>query len=128
MDLSCLSAAIIAPLAKNGSLKAYGIVGRNRFAGLPDQPTMAEAGYKNLELEFWHILFAPAGTPQPIVGALNAALRHALADNRVIDAFAASGMEVYPEDRRSAEVAAELLKSEIKRWGDVIRANKITAQ
>jgi tripartite-type tricarboxylate transporter receptor subunit TctC len=128
VDLSCLSAAIIAPLAKNGSLKAYGIIGRNRFAGLPDQPTMAEAGYKNLAIDFWHILFTPAGTPAPVVATLNTALRHALADKKVIDAFAASGMEVYPEDRRSPEVAAELLKSEIKRWGDVVRTNNISLQ
>jgi tripartite-type tricarboxylate transporter receptor subunit TctC len=127
-DLSCLSAAIVAPLVRNGSLKAYGIVSRNRFAGLPEQPTMAEAGYKNLELEFWHILFAPAGTPPPVVAALNAALRHALADKKVIDAFAASGMDASPEDRRSPEVAAELLKSEIKRWGEVVRANNISVQ
>lgn len=128
VDLSCLSAAIIAPLARNGSLKAYGIVGRNRFAGLPDQPTMPEAGYKNLALDFWHILFAPTGTPTPIIAALNAALRHALADRKVLDAFAASGMDVYPEDQRSPEVAAALLKSEIKRWGDVVRANNISLQ
>jgi tripartite-type tricarboxylate transporter receptor subunit TctC len=127
-DLSCLSAAIIAPLAKNGNVKAYGIIGRNRFAGLPDLPTMSEAGYKNLDLDFWHILFAPAGTPQPIVDKLNAALRDALTDKKVIDAFATNGMDLYPADQRSPEVAGALLKSEISRWGDVIRANLISLQ
>ena len=101
------------------------IIGRNRFAGLPDLPTMGEAGYKKLDLDFWHMLFAPAGTPRPIVDRLNAALRHALADAKVKKTFADGGMDLYPADQETPEAAAALLKSEIKRWGDVIRANNI---
>ena len=127
-DVSCLSAAIIAPLVKSGNLKAYGIIGRNRFAGLPGLPTMAEAGYEGLDLDFWHILFAPAGTPRPIIDKLNAALRHALADGKVKAAFATSGMDLYPPDQETPEIAGAMLNSEIKRWGEVIRANNITVQ
>ena len=101
---------------------------RSAIAGLPDTPTMGELGYKNLDLDFWHILFAPTGTPRPIIDRLNAALRHALADAKVHDAFAKNGMELYPADQETPEIATAMLKSEIKRWGDVIRANKITAQ
>ncbi len=127
-DLSCLSAAIIAPLVKAGQLKAYGIIGRRRFPALPDVPTMAEAGYKNLNLDFWHILFAPAGTPRPIVERLNAALLQTLADARVTETFAKNGMELFPAGEETPEAATAMLKSEIKRWGDVIRANNIQAQ
>jgi putative tricarboxylic transport membrane protein len=127
-DLSCLSAAIVAPLVKSGNLKVYGIIGRNRYAGLPEIPTMSQAGYNNLDLDFWHILFAPAGTPQPIVAKLNAALRHALDDPKVVKAFTDSGMDLFPADQRTPEAATAMLKDEIKRWGDVIRANNITAQ
>ena len=124
-DLSCLSAAIVAPLVKSGNLKVYGIVGRNRYPGLPGVPTMSQAGYKNMDLDFWHILFAPAGTPQPIIDKLNAALRHALADARVVKLFTESGMDLYPADQWTPAAASAMLKSEINRWGDVVRANHI---
>jgi tripartite-type tricarboxylate transporter receptor subunit TctC len=127
-DLSCLSASIIAPLVKSGNLKVYGIIGRSPFAGLPGVPTMSQAGYKNLDLDFWHILFAPAGTPQPIIDKLNTALRHALANAKVVKTFADGGMELYPTDQWTTAAAGAMLKSEVKRWGDVVRANNITVQ
>jgi tripartite-type tricarboxylate transporter receptor subunit TctC len=127
-DLSCQSAAVAGPLIKAGKLKGYAILGKSRFAGLPDVPTTAEAGYKKLDLGFWHILFAPAGTPRPIVDRLNAALRHALADATVRKTFDEGGMELFPPDQQTPEAASALLKREIKLWGDVIRANNISAQ
>jgi tripartite-type tricarboxylate transporter receptor subunit TctC len=127
-DLSCLSAAVVAPQVQGGNLKVYGIVDKKRYAGLPDTPTMGEAGYKNMDLVFWHILFAPTGTPRPIIDRLNLALRHALADPKVKEAFDKNAMDLYPADQETPEIATAMLKSEIKRWGDVIRANKITAQ
>ena len=74
-DLSCLSAAIAGELIKTGKLKGFGVVVKNRFAGLPQVETLIEAGYKNLDLQFWHALFAPAATPRPVIERLNAALR-----------------------------------------------------
>jgi tripartite-type tricarboxylate transporter receptor subunit TctC len=86
---------------------------------------MSQAGYKNMDLDFWHILFAPAGTPQPIIDKLNAALRHAMADARVVKLFTENGMDLYPADQWTPAAASAMLKSEIKRWGDVVRANHI---
>jgi tripartite-type tricarboxylate transporter receptor subunit TctC len=128
VDLSSQSAVQAGPLIKAGKLKAYAIIGRTRFAGLPDLPTMGESGYKKLDLDFWHALFAPAGTPRPIVDKLNAALRRALADAKVKKIFAEGGMDLFPADQETPEAAAALLKSEIKLWGDVIRDNHIQAQ
>ena len=127
-DLMSQSAVVAGPLVKAGKLKAYAIIGRTRFAGLPDLPTMGEVGYKKLDIDFWHALFAPAGTPRPIIDRLNAALRHSLADARVKKTFDDGGMDLFPPDRMTPEAAAALLKSELKLWGDVIRANNITAQ
>jgi tripartite-type tricarboxylate transporter receptor subunit TctC len=87
---------------------------------------MGELGYKKLNLDFWHMLLAPAGTPRPIIDRLNAALRHALADAKVKKIFAEGGMDLFPAERETPEAAAALLKSEIKLWGDVIRSNNIT--
>ena len=127
VDLESQSAVVAGPLVKSGKIKAYAIIGRNRFPGLPDLPTLGEIGYKKLDLDFWHALFAPAGTPKPIVDRLNAALRHAMADARVKKTFADGGMDPFPENQMTPEAASTLLKNEIKLWGDVIRANNISA-
>ena len=128
VDLGPISAVVAQPLVKSGKLKAYAIIGRQRFAGLPELPTMLELGYKKLDIDFWHMLLAPAGTPKPIVDKLNAALRAALADPKVKKLFADGGMDEYPPDEETPEAAGALLKREIKLWGDVVRANHIAAQ
>jgi tripartite-type tricarboxylate transporter receptor subunit TctC len=89
---------------------------------------MGELGYKKLDIDFWHMLLAPAGTPRPIVDKLNAALRTALADVKVNKIFAEGGMDLFPKDEETPEAASALLKREIKLWGDVIRANNIATQ
>ena len=128
VDMSSQSAVQAGPLIKAGKLKGYAIIGRNRFAGLPDLPTFGELGYKKLDLDFWHMLLTPAGTPQPIIDKLNAALRHALNDARVKKTFSDGGMDVFPPEQQTPQAAAVLLKSELKLWGDVIQANNITTQ
>ncbi len=128
VDLSIISAVVAGPLVRDGKMKAYAVVGGKRFAGLPELPTFVELGYKKLDIDFWHMLLAPAGTPRPIVDKLNSALRTALADARVQKTFAEGGMDLYPANEETPEAAAALLKSEIKLWGDVISANHIAAQ
>src|ERR1700690_600276 len=67
VDLGPISAVVAQPLVKSGKLKAYAVIGTKRFAGLPQLKTMAELGYKKLDINFWHMLLAPAGTPRPII-------------------------------------------------------------
>jgi putative tricarboxylic transport membrane protein len=128
VDLESQSAVVSGPLVKSAKLKAFAVIGRKRFAGLPDLPTMGELGYKKLNIDFWHMLLAPAGTPRPIVDKLNTALRAALADPKVQKTFADGGMDEFSADEETPEAAAALLKREIALWGDVIRANHIAAQ
>ena len=128
VDLESQSAIVSGQLIKSGKLKAYAIIGRKRFTGLPDLPTLGELGYKKLDIDFWHMLLAPAGTPRPIIDRLNSALRAALADPKVQKSFVYGGMDLFPAGEETPEAAHALLKSEIKLWGEVIRANKIAAQ
>jgi tripartite-type tricarboxylate transporter receptor subunit TctC len=128
VDLSPISAIVAGPLVNGGKLKAYATIGKKRFAGLPQLKTFGELGYHKLDFDFWHMLLAPAGTPRPIVDKLNAALRIALADPKVQKTFADGGMDEYPAAEETPEAAAALLKSEIKFWGEVIRANHISGQ
>ena len=104
------------------------VVGGKRFAGLPELPTFAELGYKKLNIDFWHMLLAPARTPRPIIDKLNSALRVALADAKLRKTYNDGGMDLYPQDEETPEAASTLLKREIKLWGDVIRANHIATQ
>jgi tripartite-type tricarboxylate transporter receptor subunit TctC len=128
VDISSQSAVVATPLVKAGKIKAFAILGRSRFAGLPDLPTMGEIGYKKLDLDFWHMFLLPAGTPQAIVDKWNAATRHALADARVKKTFADGGMDLFPADQETPEAAAALLKREIALWANVIHANNISGQ
>ncbi|HEX5211026.1 MAG TPA: tripartite tricarboxylate transporter substrate binding protein [Pseudolabrys sp.] len=125
VDLGPISAVVAQPLVKSGKLKAYAVVGTKQFAGLPELKTMAQLGYKDLDIDFWHMILVPKGTPRPIVNKLNAALRTALADPKLKKLYTDGGMDQYPPEQETPEAAAALLKKEIKRWGDVVRANKI---
>jgi tripartite-type tricarboxylate transporter receptor subunit TctC len=128
VDLGTISAVIAGPLVNAGKLKAYAVIGRKRFTGLPDLPTMGELGYRKLDINFWHMLLAPAATPPPVLDKLNGALRKALADARVAKTFKEGGMDLYPQDEQTPQAAGALLKSEITLWGDLIRANHIAGQ
>ena len=128
VDLGPISAVAAQPNIKSGKLKAYAIFAKKRFAGLPELPTFLELGYKKLDIDFWHMLLAPAGTPKPIVDKLNTALRTALADPKVKQLFADGGMDEYPADELTLEAAAALLKREIALWGEVVRDNHIAGE
>ena len=128
IDMSVIAAVVAGPLVRTGKLKAYAVIGRKRFAGLPDLPTFGELGYNKLDIDFWHMLLARAGTPRPIIDKLNGALRVALSDPGTQKLFAKGGMDEYPADEQTPEAASALLKREIALWGDVIRKNHIAAQ
>jgi len=125
VDLGPISAVVARPLVQSGKLKAYAVVGTKQFAGLPQLKTMAQLGYKDLDIDFWHMILVPKGTPRPIVDKLNAALRTALADPKLKKLYEDGGMDQYPPEQETPEAAAALLKKEIKRWGEVVRTNKI---
>jgi len=128
VDLGPISAVVARPLVDSGKLKTYAVITKKPFAGLPKLKTMTQLGYEKLDIDFWHMLLAPAGTPHPIIEKLNAALRTALADPKLRKTFNDGGMDLYPDDQETPAAARALLKNEIKLWGDVIRANHIAAQ
>jgi tripartite-type tricarboxylate transporter receptor subunit TctC len=128
VDLGPISAVVATPLVTSGKLKAYALIGKKDFAGLPQLKTMGGLGYPKADIDFWHMLLAPAATPRPIIDKLNHALRVALTDAKLRKTFNDGGMDLYPQDQESPEAARTLLKNEIKLWGEVIRANHIAAQ
>ena len=128
VDLGPISAVVARPLVDSGKLKTYAVITKKPFAGLPKLNTMTQLGYKKLDIDFWHMLLAPAGTPLPIVEKLNAALRAGLADAKLRNTFSDGGMDLYSDNEETPEAARALLQSEVKLWGNVVRANHIAAQ
>jgi putative tricarboxylic transport membrane protein len=121
IDIGFGSATIAVPLIKSGAIKAYAYSSTNRHPALPNVPTYAELGYADLSKPLWHALFAPAGTPRPIIERLNKALREVIADPNVQRAYAEQDLEAFPPERMTPEAANEYVHGEVQRWGQVIR-------
>ena len=100
-----------------GKLKALAVTAPERMRALPNVPTMAELGLKDMTTESWSCIMVSAGTPPAIVDRLAAAVRAALISERVSTQFEKLGTK--PVLIQKAEMIP-LIQSEIKRWGDVI--------
>jgi tripartite-type tricarboxylate transporter receptor subunit TctC len=103
----------------SGKLKPVATTGAKRSSVLPDTPTFAEAGYPDLVVTSWSLWAVPAGTPAKAKEKLKAATERALQDADVLASMRAGGFE--PGGMPLAEVDA-FIKTEHKRWGEVIRA------
>jgi tripartite-type tricarboxylate transporter receptor subunit TctC len=112
VDLFFSGMAPVVPQLQAGTLKAFGITGDHRSAAAPDVPTMAELGYAGFDLSGWFGLFAPSGTPPPVIDRLRRAALDALEGARMHDALALQGVDVRPlaGDALRAFVAAETAK------------------
>lgn len=112
------------PHVNGGKLKAIAVTSPARSASLPQVPTVAEAGVRGYEATSWNGIFAPAGTPRAILEKLNAEIVRILRTPEVKERFVSMGAE--PVGNSSAQFSA-YVRSEIARWGKVIRDNDIKA-
>ncbi len=112
----------VLPYAKSGRVTALGVAGEKRAAELPDVPTLVEAGYPALDVTAAYFILASAGTPKPIVTALNREMVKAMASKDVRTRLAGIGVE--PRSSTPEEVGA-LIKSEVARWGKIVKASGI---
>ncbi len=113
------------PLVTSGKIKAYAVTSKEKLPELPNAVSFVDALGPKFEIYYWQALFAPAGTPKPIVDKLNAVLQEAEDDPAILKSWASTGVSPFPKDERSSEAGAALMKSEIARWGEVIRQNHI---
>ncbi|MBY0243091.1 MAG: tripartite tricarboxylate transporter substrate binding protein BugD [Burkholderiaceae bacterium] len=120
VDFMCDQTTNTTSQIKGGKIKAYGVTTKTRLANMPDLPTLNEAGLPQFEVAVWHGLYAPKGTPKPIVDALSGALQVALKDPAVKQRFADLGTEPVAEARAKPEALRAHLKSEIDRWSPII--------
>jgi tripartite-type tricarboxylate transporter receptor subunit TctC len=122
MSFSSLAAAL--PLMQDGKIRAVAVTSRERMPQLPDVPTLSEAGpeLKDYELLNWFGMFAPAGTPEPIVTRLNAVAVSALKDKSLADKLEVQG--IVPRLMSAREYRA-FVAAEAAKFGEIVRQANI---
>ncbi len=121
VDLMCDQSTNTTSQIKGGKIKAYAVTTKTRLGSMPQIPTMNEAGLPSFEVAVWHGLYAPKGTPKPVIDTLNKALKIALKDPSVIQRFADLGTEPVAESRATPEALQAHLKAEIDKWSPIIK-------
>ena len=117
VPLSVQSLPSVIAFIKAGKLKVLGVVNEKRVAALPDAPTIGET-LKGFGQAPWYALFAPAGTPAPIVAQLQAEVARALEHKDVVDKLATVGCE--PFKGTAAQLGA-LVQSDLPKWSRVVK-------
>jgi len=106
-----------------GKLKMLAVMTERRISSLPEVPTIAEAGIVDLKSDTWNAIAAPPRTPKEIIAKINSAMNDALALPQVRDRLANLDMRVLGG---SPEAMAEFVRTETRRWEEVIRKADIT--
>jgi tripartite-type tricarboxylate transporter receptor subunit TctC len=122
VDYMCDQIVNAVPQINGGTIKAYAVATPERNPSLPDIPTTAEAGLPAFQAQAWNAIFAPKGTPAPIIAKLNAAAAKALDDEGVRKRLLDLGSVIPPAAERTPEALAALVKSEIAKWTPVLKS------
>ena len=116
------------PHVQSGTIKAYAIGSEHRSPVLPNVPTSKEAGLPEFQVSGWLALFAPKGTPKPILDKLTDALDKALDDDSSRKRLLDLGTEIPDQASRGQQPLAAFVKSEIARWAPIIKAANVKAE
>lgn len=108
-----------------GQMIAFGITAKEKSPKLPNAESFVRHFGPKLEIQFWQALFAPSATPPAVIDKLNAAVQSVVADPALLKVWAATDVEAYPKDEQTVAASKKIFKSEIERWGQVIRDNNI---
>jgi tripartite-type tricarboxylate transporter receptor subunit TctC len=127
VDLLCDQSTNTTQHINAGTVKAYGVTSKTRLPTLPNLPTLDEAGLKGFQVGVWNGVYAPKGTPKPVIDKLAAAVQQALKDPDFRKRMADLGSTVFAQEQSTPAALAAQLKSEIARWTPVIQAAGIYA-
>lgn len=122
VDFMCDQIVNVIEQIRAGAIRALAIATAERSPALPELPTTVEAGLPRLQVSAWNALFAPKGTPAPIVSKLSQALAAALDDPTTSARLRDLGALVPPPAERTPESLASFVKSEVERWTPILQA------
>jgi len=122
VDVLCDQTTQTIPQINAGKVKLFGVTTKSRISALPNTPSLHEQGLKDFEVVVWHGLYAPKGTPKPVIDSLTGALQAALKDPEVVKRMKDLGAEITPVSKQTPEGLRSHLAAEIDKWGKVIRA------
>ena len=121
VDFMCDQTTNTTGQIKSGKVKAYAVTTPKRVPSLPDLPTMQESGLANFDVAVWHGLYAPKGTPKPVIERLTQALQAAVKDPNVKTRLAELGTEPVPVEKATPEALGKQVKSQIELWSPIIK-------
>ncbi len=122
IDYVCDSTMGMAEQIKAGNVKAFAITSPQRSPALPTVPTSKEGGLPRYDLSIWSAIFAPKGTPAPIIATLNAAVEKALEDKVVIERIQILGGNVVSRKERTPKYLTDLVAKETARWEPILKS------
>ncbi len=125
VNILCDQTTQTIPFIKDGKVKVYGVTTPKRLSALPNVPTLDEQGMKGFDVKVWHGIYAPLGTPKPVLEKLNAALKKALIDPDLKARLDSSNIDIVPVAKQNGESLKSHLDAEINRWGPIIRKANI---
>jgi len=125
VDMMFDTTLIVGPHIQSGKLRPIAVTSSRRLESLPDVPTIAEAGQKGFDMGSWQAVFAPAGTPKPVVDRLHAEIMKVVATPDVQARLKSFGM--LPSSMTPAELG-DYQKAEVAKWAQVIKAAGIKAE
>jgi tripartite-type tricarboxylate transporter receptor subunit TctC len=128
VDSACVLAPAAVPQIQAGTMRGLLTAAATRNPNAPNVPSAAEAGVPEYIFQGWNAVFAPRGTPAPVVAKLDGALRAALADPAIRQRIEALGSIPAAPDQQGPEALARLVRSEVDRWSTVVRAAGIEPQ
>jgi tripartite-type tricarboxylate transporter receptor subunit TctC len=127
VDLLCDQTTQTVPMIKEGRVKVFGVTTLKRLSALPNVPTLDEQGLKGFEVKVWHGMYAPKGTPKPVLDKITAALQSAMQDPMVRQRLVDLSSEPAAQDKINAGGLKTHLEAEISKWGPVIKKAGIYA-
>ncbi|WP_206931806.1 tripartite tricarboxylate transporter substrate binding protein BugD [Roseococcus thiosulfatophilus] len=122
VDILCDQTTNTTQQISANQIRAYAVTTRERVSALGDLPTAAEAGLPGFEVSVWHGMYAPRGTPAPVVERLSQALQAALREASLVERFAALGTAPVAQERATPAAHREFWQADVARWRPVIQA------
>ena len=127
VDIMCDQTTNTTQHIKAGTVKAYAVTSKQRVATLPDLPTMQESGYKDFEVGIWHGMWAPKGTPKPVVDKLVKSLQAGMANADFQKRMAALGATVLTSEA-NPDALTKKVDQQVPQWAELFKAAGLQPQ